>query len=283
MALMAPSTKIVTDSTADVPASFAREHAIGVAPTILEINGTTYYDNVTLTRPDFYRDLPGMRDLPKTAAASPGTFADLYRAAAAPEVLSIHLSPKFSGMSRAAAIAADDVKADGIDVQVYDSHSLSLGVGWLVMHAVEMAAAGARRAEIVAALDALRSRIKLFVMFDTLKNLRKGGRVSALTAGLGDLLQIKLLVDIYDDEFHQVDKVRTRGRGLDRLVELAHAQGRVEKLAIIYAGESKAEVPAMQDRLSDLVPLDRQLVEETTPGLGAHTGPAALGVSLVRA
>ncbi len=280
---MAPPIQIVTDSTADVPASFAREHRIGVAPTILEINGATYYDNVTLTRPDFYRDLPGMRDLPKTAAASPATFADLYRAAAAPEVLSIHLSPKFSGMSRAAAIAADDVKADGIDVQLYDSRSLSLGVGWLVMHAAEMAAAGAKRAEIVAALDALRSRIKLFVMFDTLKNLRKGGRVSALTAGLGDLLQIKLLVDIYDDEFHQVDKVRTRGRGFERLVELAHAQGPIAKLAIIYAGDIKAEVSAMQDRLSDLVPLDRQLVEATTPGLGAHTGPAALGVSLVRA
>ena len=53
-------------------------------------------------------------------------------------------------------------------------------------------------------------------MFDTLKNLRKGGRVNALTAGLGDLLQIKLLVDISDEEFQQLDKVRTRGRGLER-------------------------------------------------------------------
>lgn len=274
--------KIVTDSTSDVPASFSQQHGIGVAPTVIDIDGTTFYDNVTLSRPDFYRDLPGYRNFPKTAAASPGTFADLYRAAGVSELISIHLSPKFSGMIRAAAIAAEDVKAEGITVHVVDARSLSLGVGWLVMQAAEMAAAGESAPAILKALDDLRTRIKLWVMFDTLKNLRKGGRVSALTAGLGDLMQIKLMVDIYNDEFHQLDKVRTRSRGIERLIEVVRQAGPTDRLAVVYAGNIPQDVALVQNRLADIVPLDRQLSIETTPGLGAHTGPFALGVSLVR-
>ncbi len=274
--------KIVTDSTCDVPDAFVTQHGIGVAPAIIDINGVTHQDNVTLKREDFYRQLPAMSAFPKTAAASPGTFADLYRAGGSGEVLSLHLSEKLSGMIRAARIAADDVKADNINVQVYDTHSLSLGTGWLVMRAAEMAAAGAGISEIVAELDALRKRVKLFVMFDTLKNLRKGGRVSALTAGLGDLLQIRLLVDIYDDTFHQLDKVRTRARGIDRLIEAANSVGPCDQLAVLSAGSPAADVEAMQARLAGIVPRERQLALEVGPALGAHTGIGALGVSLIK-
>jgi DegV family protein with EDD domain len=275
--------KVVTDSTSDVPQDVQQTFGIGCAPTILEIDGQTFYDNVTLTRPDFYKNLNSYRAFPKTAAASPATFADLYRAAGADEIVSVHLSPKFSSMGRAAAIAADDVLAEGIRVHVFDSRSLSLGTGWLVMRAAEMAAAGESVAAILAELEALRKRIKLLVMFDTLKNLRKGGRVSALTAGIGELLQIRLLVDIYDDAFHQLSRVPTRGRGIDRLVDAAHAAGPATQLAVIYAGDIRADVVGLQAKLADIVPIDKQLVIETTPGLGAHTGTAAIGVSLVRA
>jgi DegV family protein with EDD domain len=150
------------------------------------------------------------------------------------------------------------------------------------MRAAEMAAAGAALNEIVAELDAMRQRVKLFVMFDTLKNLRKGGRVSALTAGLGDLLQIRLLVDIYDDEFHQLDKVRTRARGIDRLVEAAKSCGPCDQLAILSAGCPAADVESMHTRLAGIVPPERQIVLEVGPALGAHTGVAAMGVSVVK-
>jgi DegV family protein with EDD domain len=274
--------KIVTDSTCDVPDAFVMQHGIGVAPAIVDVNGVTHQDGVTLSRADFYRQLPTLAAFPKTAAASPGTFADLYRAAASGEVLSIHLSEKFSGMIRAARIAADDVKGDKINVQTFDTRSLSLGTGWLVMRAAEMAAAGAGLNEIVAELDAMRKRVKLFVMFDTLKNLRKGGRVSALTAGLGDLLQIRLLVDIYDDEFHQLDKVRTRARGIDRLIEAANSCGPCDQLAVLSAGSPAADVEMMQTRLAGIVPRERQYSLEVGPALGAHTGIAAMGVSLIK-
>ncbi len=274
--------KIVTDSTADVPVDFQNAHGIGVAPTILEIDGVTYYDNVTLSRSDFYRDLSGYKTFPKTAAASPGTFGDLYRAANAEDVISIHLSPKFSSMIRSAAIAADDVKAEGVNVHVVDSRSLSFGVGLLVMRAAEMAAAGESVAAILAELETLRKRIKLLVMFDSLKNLRKGGRVSALTAGLGELMQIKLMVDIYDDEFHQLDKVRTRGRGIERLIEVARTHAPVEKLAVLYAGSIPQDVALIQQRMADVMPIENQYAYEITPGLGAHTGPFAVGICLVK-
>jgi DegV family protein with EDD domain len=278
--------KLVTDSTADVPPALAPAFDIRVIPAILELDGQTYYDAVTIERSTFYKQLPAYTAFPKTAAASPGTFADVYRDAAragATDIISIHLSPKFSSMGRSAVIAAEDVAGEGIRVHTVDSRGLSLGVGFLVLHAAELAQQGLPAAEIVTRLEAYRERIRLYVMFDTLKNLRKGGRVSALTAGLGDLLQVKLMVDIRDDEFKQLDKVRTRGRGLERLIDTVRSQGPCDKLAIIHAGEIAADVALLQSRLADRVPTERQLIVETTPALGAHTGLAAIGVALVKA
>jgi DegV family protein with EDD domain len=150
------------------------------------------------------------------------------------------------------------------------------------MHAAEMAAAGESAQNILTALAELQPRIKLLVMFDTLKNLRKGGRVSALTAGLGDLLQVKLMVDIHTDEFHQLDKVRTRSRGLERLVDVARSNGPFERMAVISAGAPAADVAMLHDRLADLLGAGTALTVETTPGLGAHTGVGAIGISVVK-
>ncbi len=278
--------KIITDSTADVPADLVARHGIGVIPAILEIEGRTFYDNVTLTRADFYRDLDGYKAFPKTAAASAGSFADLYRATAAGagqegcEIISIHLAPQFSGMIRAAQIAADDVRAEGIQVRVVDSGALSLGVGFQVLAAAELAHTGASVDEISAALERMRPNVHLLVMFDTLKNLRKGGRVSALTAGIGDLLQLKLLVEVRDAAFHPLDKVRTRGRGLETLIARARGHGPAARLAVLHAGDVGADLMRVREALADLVPLADQLVIETGPALGAHTGTRAIGIAL---
>ncbi len=280
--------KIVTDSTADIPDALAQELGITVAPALLEIDGTTYLDGITLTRDQFYRDLPTYRDFPKTAAAPVAAFSDLYRAAkqsGADEIISIHLSNKFSGMVNSARVAAgalgEEGQVENIQVHVVDSGSVSMGLGWQCVIAAQMAQHGANVSSILQRLDDLAKRTVIYLLFDTLKYLRKGGRVSALTAGVGDLMQIKLLLEINQGNLNQLDRVRLRARGLDRLVELATAHGKAERLSIAYTSSATdKDLLALQERVTPLC-AEPPTVYRVSPVLGAHYGPGGLGVIMV--
>ncbi len=280
--------KIVTDSTADIPDALAQELGIAVAPALLEIDGNSYLDGVTLTREQFYRDLPTYRDFPKTAAVPIATFTDHYRAAqqaGADEIIGIFLSQKFSGTINAARIAAEAMGEEpqnaGLRIHVVESGTVSMGVGWQCIIAAQMAQQGADAATILQHLDDLAKRTIIYLLFDTLKYLRKGGRVSALTAGVGDLMQIKLLLEIRQGNLNQLDRVRLRARGLDRLVELAAAHGKTEHLSIAYTSSAHdKDLLALQERVAPLCakPLT---VYRVSPVLGAHFGPNGLGVVMV--
>lgn len=274
---------IVSDSTCDVPAALVQRYNIGIAPTVLQIDGQTYYDNVTLTREAFYTGLPTYRTFPKTAAAAPGTFAELYRAAGADEVVSIHLSRKLSGMWASAQVAAQEV-ADQTRVHVFDSETISMGTGWMVIAAAEMAAQGATAQDILAMLEELRPRTRVYALLSTLKYLQKGGRVNRLVAGVGELLQIKPLLEVYGGEVHLVERVRLKQRGVTRLQELAFRAPRIERLCVLYTGQGmEADIAHLQACAAQHVPIEQQLVQQVTPGIGAHLGPGGLGFAIVEA
>lgn len=274
---------IVSDSTCDVPAALVQRYRIGIAPTVLQIEGQTHYDNVTLSREAFYAGLPTYRTFPKTAAASPATFAELYRAAGADEVVSIHLSRKLSGMWASAQVAAREV-ADQVRVHVFDSETISMGTGWMVIAAAEMAAHGASAREILAMLEDMRPRTRVYALLSTLKYLQKGGRVNRLVAGVGELLQIKPLLAVYGGDVHLVERVRLKQRGIARLLELALSAPRIERLCVLYTGQGmEADVAYLQACAAQRVPIEHQLVQQVTPGIGAHLGPGGLGFAIVEA
>ncbi len=274
---------IVSDSTCDVPRALVERYHIGIAPTLLEIDGRAYRDELDITREQFYADLPRCRTFPKTAAASPETFAALYRACNAQEVISIHLSADLSAMFQSACLAAQMVQEE-IRVHVFDSRSISMGTGWHVIAAAELAASGATSAEILAHLQGMRPRTRVYALLDTLTFLRRSGRVSTLTARIGEALQIKPLLEVRDGHVVQLERVRLRSRGLQRLIALARDLGHLERLCVLYTGAGmEATVRQMQEALSDRVPLAQQLVQQVTPGIGAHLGPGGIGLALVYA
>ena len=278
--------KIVTDSTSDLAPEVAAANGIIVVPMIVNLDGQDYLDGVTLSRQQFYEGLPTYREIPKTAANSPGTLADAYRAAraeGATQVVSIHIARKVSGVSAAADIAARDVAEEGIDVRVIDSGSMSLGLGWLCVTAAEMARAGASLDDIVHAVEAQRSKTRIVAMVDTLKYLAKGGRVSALSAGVGTLLQVKLIIELKDGTITPLERVRTRGRGLEHLIAEAKKTPTPLKLFSIIStsGEQSADIAAMQSALADMGPLRPKATTLVTPVIGAHIGPMGIGVVMV--
>ncbi|MFC1466705.1 MAG: DegV family protein [Candidatus Brachytrichaceae bacterium NZ_4S206] len=278
--------RVVTDSTCDVPTDIVERLGITVLPMIVEVDGVAYQDGVTLTRQQFYDSLPTYATFPKTAAGSPELFANAYRearAAGADGVISVHIARTVSGVCNAAELAASDVAGEGIPVRVVDSGSMTMGLGWLVITAAEMAQRGASLDEIATALEAMKQRIRILAMADTLKYLRKSGRVSSLTAGIGELLQIKLLVELKQGAITQLDRVRTRGRGVERLVEeVRKTPGKPRCFSVVYTGgEQATDIERVRRELQPIAPIEPSVPVLVTPVIGAHFGPMGLGVVIV--
>jgi len=281
--------RIVTDSVSDLPDAEALRLGIDVVPMLVEIDGASYRDGVDLSREQFYAQLVSGHVFPRTAVPGMGAFIAAYRALAeqgASDILSIHLSKRYSSVVDAAIAAAQVAQQEpwcrGTRIHVLDSGSIEIGLGWMAIEAAEMAAQGGGVQAIMDELVRLRRRIHIYAMADTLKYLRKGGRVNALVGGIGELLQIRLLVEINDGTVSQMDRARTRSRGIERLIEAAHAQQGVKRLAVLHSGgDITADVAYIQQRVSDLLPLDQQWMMLATPVLGAHFGPLGLGIALL--
>jgi DegV family protein with EDD domain len=276
--------KIVTDSTSDLPIEIASQLNISIIPVIVEIDGTTLVDGISITRQQFYANLTSYRDVPKTAAPSPAEFARVYRSRLIKdndEVVAVHLNRKFGGICNAADVAAQEVNAGGQKVHVVDSETVTMGLGWLALSAAKMAREGASASAIIERVESLRSHVRIYALIDTLKYLRKGGRANTVVAGLGDMLQIKILFCIRDGNIEQIDRIRTRARGISRLIEVAHSHQHVSHLSVLSTTTgAENDTGNLCQKLSDLVPYEQQYTMQVTPVIGTHVGPMALGLAM---
>ncbi len=268
---------IVTDSTADIPQEIATEHQIQVVPAIIVIDGQNVEDGAGISREDFYDRMPKMKTHPTTSTPSAGTFHKVYQnllQKGAQAILSLHVASPLSGIYNTAKMAAQEF---GEKVHVLDSTSISMGLGYQVLAAAETVAQGLPLDQILTHLHAVRKKIRVYAMLDTLENIQRSGRVSWMSARIGSLLRIKLFVEVLDGAVLNLGQARTRGKGILHLKELIHKLGDVERLSILH---SNAEADARQI-LADLnLNLEKTpFVVNVTPVIGTHVGPNGLGVA----
>ncbi len=272
-----PSVAIVTDSTSDIPEDHAEALNINVIPALLTIDGQTYRDTKDITRDDFYKLLPTMSKPPTTAVPSLVTFTDTYQKildSGIDRILSIHLSTKLSGMLSVATQAA---KSFGDRVQIFDSQQVSLGLGFQVMEAASSALAGLSLLEILEILHKVRERIRLIAMINTQEYLKRSGRVGWLRAEFGDLLRVRLLVEVIDGIVERRGLLRTRKRALSELEIITRSWGALKRVAVLHSDIPKeaAEVAKRVSNQSSLPPL----IVDVTTLIGAHVGPSSLGIA----
>ena len=270
---------IVTDSTADIPVDLIENYQIEMIPNLIMIDGASLQDGIQISRQEFYDRLPWLNPPPTTATASSGAYHETYERLfrqGARTILSIHPAIKLSGILNAASSAA---QAFGDKVQVLDSGQLSLGLGFQVLAAAEAVRQGASLENVLRLLKDLRQRVRLIAMLDTLEYVRRSGRVSWARARLGNLLQIKPFIELKDGTVFSLGETRTRSKGCQRLKELLHRLGNLERLAILH---TNAEAEARQF-LADLqlnLP-SAPLVINVTTVIGNHVGPNGLGFAAV--
>lgn len=263
----------VTDSTTDVPQEFVERYNIRVVPTILVFEGKEYRDGVDITRAEFYQRLPSLRPLPTTAAPASGDFESIYDSLEG-AIISLHTAVSFTAVYTSAHIASEKFAGR---VTVIDSGSLSLGAGWQIIIAAEAAAAGANVEETLKVIADARKRVRVFALLDTLDNLRHSGRISLMRASIGELLQIKPMVEVLESQLIARDQFRTRTKAIPSFIEQMKALGKFERLGVLYTDTIE---PAKQvlEALGDHAPADT-IVSPITSTVGTHIGLNAVGVT----
>jgi DegV family protein with EDD domain len=276
-------TAIVTDSGVNMPAGMEEEYGIHLVPLKVIFDGHTYRDGVDITPGEFYEKLRAAPELPTTSQPSAGDFVEVYSKLSeeADGIVSIHLSELLSGTFKSALAAQQQV--NHVPIEVIDTRSASLGVGFVVMAAARAAQQGKSMAEVVSAAREVIPKLNVMFVVDTLKYLHMGGRIGGASAMLGTALKIKPLLYLYEGEVNPLERVRSKCRATERMLEIM-AQGLAEerdggvlRAAVVHADRLDEALEVKEQVQSRFEPAELYLAE-LTPAIGTHVGPGTVGV-----
>ncbi|HEY8636624.1 MAG TPA: DegV family protein [Candidatus Limnocylindrales bacterium] len=274
---------IFTDSASDLDPALAAADGISIVPLLVTFGSETYKAGVEMSSATFWeRMVAPEAPFPKTAAASPGEFKDAFEAAfaaGAEAIVSVNVAGTLSGAIKSAQIARDMLPDR--EVHVVDSQSASMAEGILAGLGVELVAEGRSAAEIAERLEARTRDMRVYVALETLEYLKKGGRISGPAAAIGTLLSVKPIIRVRDGVVDTVDKVRTRSKARERLIELI-TERPIERLAILHT--VSPDVAAFRDEVLARAPgLDPAAVTIglVGPSVGPHLGPGCVGAAVL--
>lgn len=272
--------KIVTDSTSDLPPPFVKENGIHVIPLYVNFDHGTYRDGVDLTANEFYPLLNKAKEnLPKTSTPTRDNFVETYQQILDEgyEIISLHIS---SGLSGTYSIACSAAEALDGKIRVFDSKSISLGIGLQVLETVNMVKQGFHMERILCHLEELRQRTEVIFSLDTLEYLQKGGRIGKVSALLGNILNIKPVIRVENGIYVPIDKVRNQSQAIKKIVEhMARILGnrRPHQVAVAHGAAGEA-ANSLIKLVETTFKTKIVFLQETGPVIGVHTGPGTLGL-----
>ena len=272
---------VVTDSTASLPDQVVRDRGIVVVP-LQVVVGAELRDESRQTSQQTVADALRAFAPVSTSRPSPDAFLEAYervRADGADGIVSVHLSSEVSGTYDSAVLAAQQA---GIPVTVVDSRQVGLATGFAVLSAAAAAETGGSATAAAAAARRRATAISTYFYVDTLEHLRRGGRIGAAAALLGAALAVKPLLTVADGRVEPHEKVRTAGRALARIEDLAvqAAGDRLVDVAVQHLGaegRARALAAALRSRIPHVAEL---WTCEVSAVIAAHVGPGLVAVSV---
>lgn len=272
---------IVTDSTAYLNDDLIKQNNLHVIPLHVNWSGKSLRDNVDIMAGEFYQKLVQAKEMPTTSQPSAGEFFDFYSEVAktAESIVSVHISSELSGTIASANAAAQMM--EGFPIEIVDSRSTSMGLGFMALAAARAAAAGGDHKVAADAARALVSKMNLVFVVDTLEFLHRGGRIGGAQRLLGSMLSIKPLLQLENGRIEPLDKVRTKRKAVQRLLEIAKERnGAGGKLHIaILNSVAQAEAESLAAEVQDTLNPAELHVVGISPVIGTHTGPGAIGAA----
>jgi len=278
-----PKVAIVTDSTAYLPNDILNKFSITVTPQILIWGGETFEDGVDILPDEFYRRLKTAKVMPTTSQVAivkmKTTFEQLLEAGY--EVLGIFISAKLSGTIDSAIKAKEMLPKAVTKIAVVDSNSTSMAMGFHVLAAARAAQAGASLAECQKLAEEAQDHTGVYFVVDTLEFLHRGGRIGGAQAMLGSALNLKPLLKLRDGRIESVEKIRTKGKAISRMIDLVVEQvaGRTPvRLATLHANAASEARSALEAAAVRLHPVE-QILASVSPAIGTHAGPGTVGLA----
>jgi DegV family protein with EDD domain len=278
------STAVVTDTTAYLPEELITANGIHRASLYVTLDGEQKRESDigSAEYDDFYERLRRSEGGATTSQPSVGDFLEIYEPLLADggEIVSIHISAGISGTYGSALQARQqltDSGAGGERIHVWDSRSGCGGQGLMALIAAKAAAGGASAEEAMERVERARESLKMWFAIDTLEYLRKGGRIGAAQAFLGSALQIKPILTL-EEEITPIERVRTRRRAFERMVEFAHERKEAGATAwVVQHIHDPDTARKLVDECRQIFGDDPVFVSEIGPVIGAHIGPGLLG------
>ena len=274
---------IVTDSTASVPDEYLKKFSIFVAPQVLIWGEETFEDGVDIRPSEFYARLKVSKTMPTTSQVTPGSFQKVFSMLVEQEyqILAILISEKLSG-TIASAVQAKEM-FPGAAIELVDSRTTSLAMGFQVLAVAEAIEQGANLAEAKQLAEKAREHVGIYFAVDTLEFLHRGGRIGGGSRFLGTALNIKPILEVVGGRVEAVERVRTRKKSLNRMVELV--EERISGRKPVRLGALYTDLPVeAQDLLSDAsqrIESTQGLIAEVSPVIGTHAGPGTVGLAFM--
>ena len=276
------AVRIVTDSGCDLPCQIVARWEIALVPLIVRFGSEVYKDG-ELSADEFWQNAAGPYH-PQTSQPSVGAFEQVFERLVSQgrQVLCVTITSKHSGTFSVACLAAQRF---GEAVRVFDSLSLSMGLGLQVLVAAQAAQVGRSMQEILELVENTRARMRLTILLDTLENLRRGGRADgfiAIADRMVQVLNIKPLINLVDGQLRLLGVTRSFQGGLRRVLSLVEQLGLLKYLAVVHTRRQEM-AEDIADRLAKCTDFPREhiWVRETGAALASHAGPGVIGVVAV--
>lgn len=277
-------TAVVTDSTAYLTKEERELYNIHMIPLSVNLEDGTYDEEVTITANEFYEKVRGAKQFPKTTQPPVGKFVELFEELAKEydDVVTIHLSSGISGTYQGAVQAGEMV--DDINVYSFDSEVACGPQGMYAIEAAKLAANGASGEEIMAHLQQLKPTMSAYFIVDDLAHLQRGGRLSAASALIGGLLQVKPVLHFVDTKIEPFEKIRTRKKAIRRVEELLDeaVQQHGALQAVVIHANCEDEARAWMEQLAAAYPTAEFKLSYFGPVIGTHLGEGAVALGWMK-
>lgn len=280
-----PKIALVTDSTTYMPPELVKKYNISVAPQVLIWGDQTYKDGVDIESREFFTRLKTAKVMPSTSQVAVISFQEIFQDLVEKgfEVLALLVSSKLSGTVQSAVQARDLMSTAREKVNVVDSQSVAMALGFQVLAVARAIEDGASLQDAIALAEKSYQYTGVTFAVDTLEFLHRGGRIGGAQRFLGTMLNMKPILAIQDGRVEGVDRIRTKSKAQDRVLELTTEKiaGRTPvRLATLHANAAE-DARALLARAEQALNPVESIFTEVSPTVGTHAGPGTVGLAFM--
>jgi DegV family protein with EDD domain len=272
--------KIVSDSSMDMPAGWEKKYEINILPINIQFGTQTFRQGIDLSTEKFYQMVKEYKVIPHTSLPSPSQIAEFYKSIArkGEAILSLHVASKMSGTFNAVQLAAEELAGE-FEIYPFDSGNGSAGLAFMCREARVLSRKGGTIQTIINRLEEIREQITIVFAIDSLEFARMNGRISALQERIISILQIKPIIVLKDGLLEIAERVRTRKKSMERIVDLARKRVGEQKvnIAVVHAQDFET-ARILFDKAKEKFNVKDIIMTDLSISVAANLGPGTVGI-----